>query len=214
MVSHLTNKYHMQSINSTIFSIFPIPIGKYDFYRKYTPEELEYIKNLDKEKNLGNQKSVDGYVLNHEPLNEISSFCETCVNDFYHSVYKPEDNNIRITQSWLNYTEQGEFHHKHMHPNSFISGVMYIQTDNEQDKIYFFNGAKPIIKMYPTEFNVHNSDSWYFESITGQLLLFPSSLEHTVINRPDIDYTRISLSFNTFFTGKIGSNNSLDELIF
>jgi len=205
----------MNYVNSDIYSIFPTPIGKYDFYRKYTQEELEYIKSLDKSKNLGNTKSVDGYVLNHDPLSEISSFCETCVNDFFHKIYKPTDNtNIKITQSWLNYTENGEFHHRHMHPNSFISGVMYIQTDDNLDRIYFYEGSKPIIKIYSTEYNVHNSDSWYFKSVTGQLLLFRSSLEHMVENRPNVDSTRISLSFNTFFTGSIGVNNSLDELIF
>jgi hypothetical protein len=46
----------------------------------------------------------------------------------------------------------------------------------------------------------------------GELLLFPSDLTHDV---PTVtgDVERISISFNTFLVGKIGSNENLTELI-
>ena len=57
-------------------------------------------------------------------LASINKFIEKCLNNFYQSVFSPRDDvEIYITQSWLNYTEPGQFHHKHAHPNSFVSGV-------------------------------------------------------------------------------------------
>jgi uncharacterized protein (TIGR02466 family) len=202
------------NVTSDLLHLFPIPVGRYNFYRKFTEEEIDYIKNISKSKNLGNKKSADGYVLKNEALADISEFCDVCVKDYFDKIHKPTPaTNIKITQSWLNYTEKSEFHHRHTHPNSFISGVLYIQSDDKQDKILFYDSKYQQLKIRPSEFNIYNSSSWWFESITGQLLLFPSSLEHTVEPRPNIDYTRISLSFNTFLTGKLGEDNSLDELI-
>jgi hypothetical protein len=52
---------------------------------------------------------------------------------------------MRLTQSWLNYTKPGQFHHKHAHPNSFISGVLYMKAARQRDKIYFYkDGYKQI----------------------------------------------------------------------
>lgn len=202
------------NITSDLQHLFSIPVGRYNFHRKYTLEELEYINNLEKAKNLGNYKTTDSYVLKNEPLNDISNFCNECVTDFFNKIYRPKPTtNLKITQSWLNYTESGEFHHKHVHPNSFISGVMYIQSDDSQDKIHFFNNEQRQLKIHPVEFNMYNGNSWWFESLTGQLLLFPSSLEHMVEPRPNADFTRISLSFNTFFTGILGERDMLDEVI-
>ncbi len=55
--------------------------------------------------------------------------------------YYNNPNNITpyITQSWLNYTETNQYHHKHQHPNSLVSGVFYINCDDKFDKIKFFN---------------------------------------------------------------------------
>ena len=48
---------------------------------------------------------------------------------------------IYITISWINYTETNQYHHAHSHPNSVISGVYYIETD-ESDTITFFQHTK------------------------------------------------------------------------
>ena len=203
----------MQS-DSIIKNLFPTPIGMYTFPRPFTPDELKYISELEKSKNVGNQFSKDSYVLQNEILKDIYDFCVDSVDNYFQQVHQPKNHvNLKITQSWFNYTEKNEYHHKHTHSNSFVSGVMYIQTDDSQDRIYFFKNQFQPLKIPAAEFNVYNSESWWFESLTGQLLLFPSSLEHMVSARPDIDQTRISLSFNTFPQGILGNTNELTELI-
>jgi hypothetical protein len=68
-----------------------------------------------------------------------------------------------------------------------------------------------MIKLPPQEWNLWNSESWWFEVGTGDLVLFPSSLTHMVETVQGTD-TRISLSFNTFPVGNIGEEVSLTGL--
>jgi uncharacterized protein (TIGR02466 family) len=118
---------------------------------------------------------------------------------------------LYLTQSWANYTEVGQFHHKHSHPNSVVSGVFYPQADRAVDKIYFYKDGYERIKIPAAEFNPYNSESWWFEVGAGDLILFPSHLTHMVETKVG-DNTRISIAFNTFLKGYIGSDESLTGL--
>jgi uncharacterized protein (TIGR02466 family) len=135
------------------------------------------------------------------------------VREYLAQIYAPmRDVNLRVTQSWCNYTTPGQFHHKHEHPNSFVSGVLYIQSDPKVDRIYFYRSGYQQLKLPTETFNPYNSESWWFESVPGQLILFPSHLTHMVETTRSAD-TRISLSFNTFPVGQVGSNQELTELL-
>ena len=199
---------------SNIVNLFPTAIGLYNFHRDFTQQEINFAKNLEKIENIGNKKSINNYVLNNVELFEIKKFLENSLEDYFKKIYVPRDNlQLRITQSWVNYTENQEYHHKHNHPNSFISGVFYFQTNKQTDKIYFFDDTYRPFKIPAKEYNTYNSDNWWFESVAGQLLLFPSKLTHLVEVRKESEFTRISLSFNTFFVGKLGDSEASTELI-
>ena len=120
-------------------------------------------------------------------------------------------NQSNLKQSWANYTEAGQYHHKHAHPNSVVSGVFYPQANREFDKIYFYKDGYERIKVPAAEYNHYNSESWWFEVGAGDLILFPSHLTHMVQTKED-DNTRISIAFNTFLKGYIGSDESLTGL--
>ena len=116
-----------------------------------------------------------------------------------------------ITQSWLNYTETNQYHHKHEHPNSLVSGVFYINADEDNDKIRFFSNKYEVIRPEINEFNLFNSTTWWFPVKTNDIVLFPSSLTHCVDIKKGTN-TRISLAFNVFIKGKIGKEKLLTEL--
>ena len=196
----------------TILNLFPKAVGKYEIGRELTEKEIEFAKNAEKRPNMGNQSSADNYVLKNKVLKNLHNDLFTFANDYFQTVYKPRsDVSLYITQSWLNYTDTGQFHHKHAHPNSFISGVFYMNADITKDKIFFYNDGYQQIKLPPTDWNLWNSESWWFEAGTGILYLFPSSLTH-MVEAVTAAETRISLSFNTFLKGNIGDNFSLTEL--
>lgn len=195
-----------------VFPLFPIPVVSYKLDREFTKQELDFVLNQDTYKNMGNTTSNNTYILDNPVLEDLKKFAASCVENFARNIYLvPNNINFRITQSWLNYSKKGEWHHGHYHPNSFYSGVIYIQAVADKDKIIFDRGTRPTIKINNLQWNHFNSDSWWIPATTGDLILFPSSLDHKV-DPVVTEETRISLAFNTFPVGAIGSKHNLTEL--
>lgn len=193
-------------------NLFPTPVAGFELGRDLSEVEREHLFNLETRPNQGNTTSVDNNVLNKPELQSLTEFLNNSLQEYFNTVYAPKtDANLCITQSWVNYTKPGQFHHKHAHPNSLISGVFYIQAAKETDKLYFFKDGFQQLKIIPKDFNVYNSDSWWLAAATGTLYLFPSSLTHMVEQVKGED-TRISLSFNTFPKGIIGDEIGLTGL--
>jgi len=196
-----------------LLSLFPTPVGIFNLNREISKEELAYVNGLETRPNMGNTTSVDNYILKNPELESINEFIENCLEQYFNTVFQPQDNvKIGVTQSWLNYSTKGQWHHKHAHPNSFISGVFYFNANEKSDKIYFNKEEYQRIKLTPKDWNAYNSETWWLEANTGRLIIFPSELSHNVAPVEE-EETRISLSFNTFPKGIIGENKSLTELI-
>ena len=199
-----------------IHGLFPIPVYSTDIDRNFTKKELDFVKDQKNycSKNEGNITTTDNYILNRPELKKIKKFLDECCKDYLKTIICPQKNvEIYITQSWLNYTEENQFHHMHDHSNSVVSGVLYFDCDKDNDRINFFSPLRYAhVSPAINEFNIWNSTSWWFAVKTGQLLMFPSITTHKV-NLKKGSNTRISLSFNTFYKGTIGSNKGLTELI-
>jgi uncharacterized protein (TIGR02466 family) len=202
-------------VEAKINGIFPTPIYISNIDRELTNKELSFIDKtkLDVFKNEGNTTSNDNYILNNKAFKNIKEELDLTIQDYFDKIISPA-NNIKpyITQSWLNYTETNQYHHKHTHSNSLVSGVFYINCDEQFDKIKFFNDTYKAIKPEVKQWNIWNSESWWFSVKTGDIILFPSSLIHMVETKQG-DNTRISLAFNVFIKGTLGNNKELTELI-
>jgi uncharacterized protein (TIGR02466 family) len=202
-------------IESNIHGIFPTPIYISKLNRELTNKELLFIDKTKSDVciNEGNTTSNDNYILNQKVFNHLKTELDLIIQDYFNKIICPA-NNITpyITQSWLNYTEKNQYHHKHQHANSLISGVFYINCDEKFDKINFFNDKFQTIKPDVKDWNIWNSESWWFPVKTGDVILFPSSLTHMVETKQG-DNTRISLAFNIFIKGKIGNNKKISELV-
>jgi uncharacterized protein (TIGR02466 family) len=195
-----------------IHNLFPIPVAFFKFGRDLTEAELEFIKGQEHYANEGNTTSKDRKILKNKELTELRDFIEDSMLEYFKTVYAPKNEvSLYLTQSWANYTEVGQYHHKHTHPNSLVSGVFYPQADKSVDKIYFYKDGYENINIPPAEYNPYNSQSWWFEVGAGDLIFFPSSLTHMVQTKEG-DNTRISIAFNTFLKGYIGSDESLTGL--
>ena len=202
-------------IESTINGIFPTPIYMSKLDRDLTKKELSFIdkSKLDFYRNEGNITSNNNYILNQKVFSKLKEDLDLRVQDYFKKVLSTTDAVTPfITQSWLNYTETKQYHHKHTHPNSLVSGVFYVNCHEELDKIKFFNDGYKTIKPEIKDWNLYNSESWWFTVKTGDIILFPSSLTHMVENKEGTN-TRISLAFNVFIKGNIGNNKNLTELV-
>lgn len=199
-----------------IVELFPTPVFRDNISRQFTQIEIDCFLSAERKVNVGNISSKEQYILRNTALTPLHSLLEQKVKEYFQLVYKPEESvNIYITQSWLNYSEVGQHHHRHCHPNSFISGVLYINASSVSDKIHFYKREYPQIFVKPKEYNTWNSESWWLPVETGDLLLFPSNLEHMVepIEEDGARDTRISLAFNTFVNGPLGNYEQSNELV-
>lgn len=191
-----------------LFGIFPVPIYKNFLNRDLTKNEISFFE-IFKEKNyrnIGNYTSLTKYILNNEELKNLKTEVTKMLENYFMSVLGlKEDVAPYITQSWLNWTKEGEHHHKHNHPNSIVSGVFYINADEKKDFISFYNEKddtvynkknEPVL-LNPKIFNVYNTKTINIQVKTGTLLLFPSWLSHSVPAKSG-NNLRTSLAFNTF----------------
>ena len=198
-----------------IYQLFPEAVYFSKLDRELTKKELKMIAQY-KEKtkdNDGNNRTKDSYILEHKALKNIKKDLNKKVIDYFNKIICPTNSILPyITQSWINYTERNEFHHRHSHSNSYLSGVFYIDANKEFDKIKFFKSGYSPFKLPQTQFNIFNSSTWWYPVESGDVILFPSSLEHGVEITEGIN-TRTSLAFNIFFKGTIGNKEDLTELI-
>jgi len=193
--------------------LFPTVIAKFDLDPPLTEKEKTILYNLETRNNTYNKSSVETSVLENSDLRRLKDFFTFCINQYLNEIIIPDTKcELYITQSWTNYTEQYQQHHRHNHPNSIVSGVFYINVDENRDRISFYKKEETQIRIHSKIFNDLNSNLWWIPVKNNLLILFPSNIDHEVLLVTEGDI-RVSLSFNTFVKGVIGSKGHLDQLI-
>jgi uncharacterized protein (TIGR02466 family) len=199
--------------NYSVTTIFPTTLAVSELGRELTKEEYELLANMPCNENQGNLTSKNSYLLELPELANLKADLMEGIQHYMDNIVcANSDVQAYITQSWVNYTGEGQYHHKHRHINSYISGVFYVSAEEEIDKINFYNDKSFEIGFTPIKWNVHNSESWWYEAKPGRLILFPSNLFHSVDRKKESNI-RISLSFNTFLKGNLGEKDKLTEVI-
>jgi uncharacterized protein (TIGR02466 family) len=191
------------------YGLFPTPLASFDFSHILTTDNLNYAKKIleDYEKNMGNVTSKNGFVLELPQLVELKNFVNESLDIFMKEIVGSANAKVGVTQSWLNLTKKGEFHHQHSHANSIFSGVMYLHT-SENDRIVFSRpiGQNSSYFLEVNSYNNFNSETWWMPASLNKMYIFPSWLRHEV---PAIDTDeRISLSFNTLPLSGFGTYTS------
>ena len=185
---------------------------KYEF----TSSEKKYISELEMVDNSGNLMSKNDKVLDSKELTNLKLFIDEQIFNFKKNLLKIKDENeIYITQSWVNNSNPGQFHPKHKHPNSVISGVLFLD-DNANENLPPIRFHRTL-EMFALDFrfddlNEFNASAREFDPAQGMLMLFPSLLEHDV-DKNTSDRVRTSISFNTYVRGIVGGREQLTEVL-
>lgn len=203
-----------------IETIFPTSILLNNIGRSFTKEELDFChNNLDENAvssymGMGNKTSQNHLILERDELKSLKEFMEYHLEFYFRNIIcAQKDAELFVTHSFLNYMKKGEGHTPHVHPNSYLSAVMYISADKSTDKICFSKsprGDYPI-RVDNTQQNMYNTYEASLPVGTGDIVIFPSSLVHGV-NPKENDNLRISLVCNTFLKGTIGNYSEYTDL--
>ena len=183
-----------------LLQIFPIPV-LITKYENSMENEFKFIENLRyvEQKENGNFKTDDTYLLKHKELSKIKDFIYESLNKFTQNIYQTKQRLV-VTQCWANRNPPNSKHHEHVHPNSIISGVFYFRQSKTLPPIQFSKAVQDSFKLNPEKYNQLNSETFLLPMVDGEMVLFPSSLRHSYpINRGN--ETRYSMSFNTFRIG-------------
>ena len=198
-------------------SICPQTIYKFQSSDEMADQVLEDLKSVEWERSGTNFQTVRPKSLHrNEKFAKIHEWFKECLTLVKDEVQFSCEK-MAITQSWGNLSTAGDWHHKHMHLNSMMSGVYY-----------------PVDTVAPIEFGVDSI--WNYDKLTGgiiklnfshedttsivhrhiprkgELLIFPSVLNHGVPH--NIGRERYSLSFNSFADGMLGSPEWLSSIHF
>ena len=199
-----------------IVRVFPKCFTISNLGRKITKDEMSaFLKYKETAvQNRHNLISSERYILDKEPaLSGIKDFIMSGINHYAYEVIQPSVMpEFYITQSWLNWTHKGESHHEHTHPNSFLSGVFYLNVVSGRDRIVFVKINDSPFDFMSDDYTDLNSKTWFFPVKFGDMVLFRSNIPHRV---PEIstDEVRISLAFNVFMRGTIGDYASSTQLV-
>lgn len=212
----MTLKIDMETAKPELLQLFPTPVLIVKYEDNFE-DELKFIKNLDYDRKntnddneLLNRQSTNTFLLEQKELSKIKTFIEECLRFYSEKVFEYSQEFV-ITQSWANKNEKGQSHHEHVHPNSIISGVFYFQIDERLPPIEFKKDNQNQFSLNIRNFNNFNSHKFLLPLNSGELILFPSTLTHSVpANKSDQE--RISLSFNTFAKNNIGMIDNLTYL--
>ena len=149
--------------------------------------------------NVGGWQSND-FDIHCEQLTEVIDAVGKAFSEIF-SLYSFEEGEIKIANSWININPKNSYNLQHNHVGSLFSAVYYVQAEEDMGDIVFVNPC-PTIGHHLSFFDFKkkspiNSETWTLKPETGQLIVFPSWMEHYVLpNMTDKD--RISIAINSF----------------
>jgi len=193
--------------DANMLSIFPTFVWKVqsrpEFYEKVNARILKALNRMNS--NLADLSPGDSWQ-SKQQLHKCEEFIDLvpriltstkAVLEFLKAGF----GEVEITGCWANINSAGASHAVHSHPNNFLSGVYYVQTQAGADTINFHDprSQTSIIRPPVTELTAHNTDQVVMRVSNGTLLLFPAYLCHSV-SANESDQPRISISFNLMFS--------------
>jgi uncharacterized protein (TIGR02466 family) len=194
-------------------NLFPTVVQLTNIGREISDEEIECVRTIKEsgvQQNIMNSYSADHKVFDHPKLHSLRDEAEKSIENYLNQIISADKGiGYEIILSWLNWTKPSEGHHIHRHPNSYLSGVLYIDSE-EGDNITFHRDTAnaDMFWIRPVVMHEANSKAWKVPIKSGDIVIFPSNFEHSVEHRGGTK-ERISLAFNAIPRGSLGDPTDL-----
>ena len=187
-------------------NLFSVPIfhGKLDNWKKYNRDLLPLCQEVRKETddmsnlpwncNVWSTYAYDDQLFKRPEFQEVCKAIALYVRAFLERRQWKGERKILMTEMWVNHQDKYQFQEYHDHRERIISGIYYIDVPE---------GTPGIMMKTPLKANFDdlffNEDSCqevnHLKIETGDLLLFPSWLDHGV-KANMTDNARINMAFN------------------
>jgi uncharacterized protein (TIGR02466 family) len=200
-----------------IFPLFSVPLYVNDVgdFEKPDLKRLEYSSALATGSSFNFRSSIDKNVLDRPEFSHLHDIVMKEVELYAREVFRVNRGiEFYVTNSWVNIYSRGDAAGPHIHHNSLISGVLYLNVPEASADLVFHRDVLTLIPFPPAldldmdSFNIYNCKSWGHKPKTNEICLFPSVVSHSVeFNHSDEE--RSCLSFNVFVRGNIGSLHKL-----
>ena len=190
--------------------VFPSVFHEYIFKKKDFKKN-ELIKFCYEQKKIqpdglsrSNQGGWHSRIYN---INEDNPISELLKKGLGKSVFTTLQQTLRVDVSyWIMINSPNTYNCGHTHPNSHLSGVVWVKTTKKSGDLKFtnpncfekYNELKSYIEKFKTDTNVFEAS--HYLPIEGKMITFPSHIFHEVqLNKSKQD--RIAISYNIVLTG-------------
>ena len=185
--------------------LFPTPLVKTNIGTDFD------ISNIEFQRSSSGWISVDQYYLDNNK--KLKDSIEKEIEIYFRETLKVKKNvYLKHQTSWALLHKKGDFSPRHYHSNSWLSGVYYFKQLKNSGAVQFHaqrpygwscSSMNPIESL--EEVNDITSGCYVINPIEGDLLLFPSQLDHSSFPN-DTNEDRVAISFNYTLHGTWGAN--------
>lgn len=209
----------LRLVEPTLMPLFPSPL----FVGKVSDMTLcdrlvDSILKLKEEKTgffeLGNFTTHDDLFA----LTEFCEFSELVLKETSHALdfLRVKRENHYITGMWANVTNPTHRHPLHLHPNSLLSGILYLKTPDKCGGTVF-SDPRPAARVFEPTYEKmfeFNAGRFTHPAQKGTMLIWPSWMSHGVERgfTEDENDMRITIAFNVQMIGRIETQTAKLEL--
>ena len=195
--------------NRNVEEIFVTPLVTYNVSDNIC-DTIETLAQRLRSTGTGIEKSnhwqSDGNL--HE-CEELKSLCDSIVEEssFVFDLFNVKRDSQYINNMWVNIGVHGHHHEYHVHPNSYLSGILYVKTPILCGDTLFHNPTTQNIMIQPdfNNFDKINAGKWVVKPEKGKIVFFPSWIPHSVRQGHEFQENeeRITLAFTMMFRSKV-----------
>jgi len=166
--------------------------------------------------NIKNNISKDLHVFDtYSNLENLKKICGEESTNFLKTCYYRSFEELIVTSSWFNNTTKGQHHHRHSHPFSVVSGIIYLDDNPENLNLNIYRKGSDVpyvekggVESFGLDMILSMNKTVPVNNLKNHLILFLSSTFHDVSKVINEKKARRSLAFNTFFKGTVGMKSN------
>ncbi len=194
-------------------TMFAEPCFRTNIADAIAPEQEHFVKGLAMLDDQVNRISEELYLLERPEMASIRAAVQEALDTYAREVMGISAR-LEVTRSWSLTNPPGVGMHGHTHSNALVSGSLYYTDLPDPPGNMIFERhdtcGRLEIAVGDTGRNVSDAQRNALVPARGDLVLFPSALEHYVeTNTSGVD--RHSIAFDTLVRGRPGSSRDVSE---